>query len=300
MSAQNQKLAILFADICGSTALYEKLGDQPARQLIARCLTILQGALVTHNGTLIKTIGDEILCTFPTAELAMKAACKMQLAVKTDSQSSDQPMHIRIGIHYGDVLHEDNDIYGAAVNVAARVSAITRANQIMATTAVVDALPLSLHHKVRKILRVDIKGKQEQLDIHQVKWELENLESTRIGMIAFRKPDVEGNKLALSYRDQSFNINELNKKMLMGRDNFCQIVIKNDFASRQHANIEFKAGSFILSDHSSNGTYIRTEEGVVRLNRGDTTLRGKGTISLGQPYSDNPIDLIEFAINPKS
>jgi len=64
MSAQTNKIAILFADICGSTALYEKLGDLLARQLIARCISIMKGTLSTHNGTLIKTIGDEILCTF--------------------------------------------------------------------------------------------------------------------------------------------------------------------------------------------------------------------------------------------
>ncbi len=111
-------------------------------------------------------------------------------------------MHIRIGFHYGDVLREDNDIYGDAVNVAARVAAITRANQIMATTAVVDALPLSMHDKVRKILRADIKGKQEQLDIHQVMWELEDMGSTRIGITAFRKAHVEGKELTFSYREK--------------------------------------------------------------------------------------------------
>ena len=300
MSAQNQKLAILFADISGSTALYEKLGDQLARYLIARCISILKKALSTHNGTLIKTIGDEILCTFPSAEIALHAACEMQRAIKTDNQSSENPMYIRIGFNFGDVIHEDGDIFGDTVNIAARVAAITRANQIMTTSAVVDALPLSLHDQVRKILRADFKGKQQQLDVHQVMWELEDMGSTRIGMSAYRKPAVEGMELTLSYRDQPCISNEQNKKLLLGRDDSCQIVVKNEFVSRQHANVEFRSGNFILSDHSSNGTYIRSGDGVIRLNRDDATLRGKGTISLGQPYSDNPTDLIEFAINPKS
>jgi adenylate cyclase len=301
MHAQTKKLAILFADISGSTALYEKLGDQLARQLIARCLTILNSPLLAHKGTLIKTIGDEILCTFPTSELALIAACEMQRTIKTDNQISEHPMYIRIGFNYGDVLCEDGDIYGDAVNVAARVAAITRANQIMTTPAVIDPLPLSLHDMVRKIQRVDMKGKQEQIDIYQVMWELEDMGSTRIGMSAYRKPQINGNVLMLKYRDQPFKIDGANKKLLLGRDDACQIAVKSDFASRQHANIEFKSGHFILSDHSSNGTYIRSSDGhLTRLNREETILQGKGSISLGQPYSDNPADLIEFSILPNT
>lgn len=301
MSAQIKKLAILFADISGSTALYDKLGDQLARQLIARSLSIMNGAMVTHNGTLIKTIGDEILCTFPSAEAALNAACEMQMAIKTDNQTSEHPMYIRIGFHFGDVICEEGDIYGDAVNVAARVASITRASQIMTTAAVVDALPPALHDKVRKILRADFKGKQEQLDIFQVILELEDMGSTRIGMPAFRKPQADSIELTLNYRTHSYTINEQNNKLLLGRDKSCQMIVKSDFASRQHANVEFRFGNFILSDHSSNGTYIRSSDGMVtRLNREDTVLRGQGSISLGQPYTDSSLDLIEFFITPGS
>jgi class 3 adenylate cyclase len=297
MSAQTKKLAILFADISGSTALYEKLGDQRARVLIARCLFMLKSALNTHNGSLIKTIGDEILCTFPSAEAAFNAACEMQMSLHTDNQHTEHSMHIRIGFHYGDVICEDGDIYGDSVNVASRVASITRASQIMTTSAVVDALPLSLHNKVRKILRADIKGKQEQLDIHQVMWELEDMGSTRIGMPAFRKPVVEVAELTLSYRSQPRTVNMENKKLLLGRDNTCQMIIKNDFVSRQHANVELRSGNFVLTDHSSNGTYVRTSNGEVsRINRSELTLRGKGTISLGQHYSEDPVDLVEYEV----
>lgn len=300
MTAQTKKLAILFADISGSTALYEKLGDMLARQLVSRCITILKGALNSHNGTLIKTIGDEILCTFPTADVAFNAACEMQRAVKTDNQNSEHPVYIRIGFNYGEVILEENDIYGDAVNVAARVTEITRANQIMTTVAVVNMLPVSVHDKIRKIQRAELKGKQEQQDIYQVMWELEDMGSTRIGISAYRKPQVEGNELVLSYRGQRHTISEPNIKVGLGRDESCNVIVKNDFVSRQHATVECKYGSFILSDHSSNGTYIRNGEVIIRINREDTTLRGTGFISLGQPYADNPTDLIEFGLNPKS
>lgn len=300
MSAQTKKLAILFADISGSTALYEKLGDQLARQLISRCLVLLNGPLLKHKGTLVKTIGDEILCTFPTSELALMSACEMQRTVKADNKTSEHPLYIRIGFNYGDVICEDNDIFGDAVNVAARVAAITRASQIMTTPAVIDPLPLSLHDMVRKIQRVDIKGKQDQIDIYQVMWELEDMASTRIGMSAYRKPQSEITELTLKYRDQSYKIDCKNLKLLLGRDDNCQIVIKSDFASRQHAHVEFTSGNFMLTDHSSNATYLRYSDGkLANLHQQDTVLSGTGAISLGQPFSDNPADLIEFTVTKK-
>jgi adenylate cyclase len=298
MPAETRKLAVLFADICGSTALYEKLGDQRARLLISRCIFILKSALKTHDGTLVKTIGDEILCTFPTAEVAMNAACEMQMAIKTDNQSSHQPMYVRIGFNYGEVICEEGDIFGDTVNVASRVAGITRASQIMTTAVVADLLPLSVHDKLRKILRTDIKGKQEQQDIYQVMWELEDMGSTRIGMSAYRKPVADVNKLTLNFGNKSCTIDETNNKVLLGRDDKCEVVIKNDFVSRQHATLELKFGKFILTDHSSNGTFLRSSDGVLaRVNREETPLHGRGMISLGQPYSDNPSDLIEFSIS---
>jgi class 3 adenylate cyclase len=299
MTAQTQKLAVLFADISGSTALYEKLGDQKARLLIARCIFILKSALATHNGTMIKTIGDEILCTFPSAEQAMNAACEMQMAIKTDNRSTDNAMYVRIGFHYGDVICEDGDVYGDTVNVASRVAAITRASQILTTGAAVDALPLSVQDKVRKILRADIKGKQQQIDIHQVMWELEDMGSTRIGMSAYRKPPAEGIELILTYRNDPYTVSEKNKKLQLGRDDTCHIIVKNDFVSRQHAHIEFKAGNFILYDHSSNGSFIRSSDRAITcINHEDAILKDRGTISLGQPYTDSLLDLVEYSIKP--
>ena len=80
ISAPTKKVSILFADISGRTMLYEKLGDQLAQQLIVRCISIMNRALASHHGTLIKTIGDAILCTFSTASpeilTALRAAQK--------------------------------------------------------------------------------------------------------------------------------------------------------------------------------------------------------------------------------
>ena len=297
MLKNTEKLAVLFADICGSTALYDSLGDDTARRLIARCIATMTGELSAYHGKLIKTIGDEIMCIFPSAENALHAACAMQRAVEKGSHGDEKPMHIRIGFHYGDVIHENNDVFGDTVNVAARVAAITRAAQIMTTQAVIDALPSDLQEKTRKVMRAEFKGKQEQFDISIVIWEQDDMLSTRIGIPSFRKSPDNVDEMVLRYRDQSLKVNKERRSVVLGRGDACDIIVQNDFSSRQHVRLELRFGKFVIVDQSTNGTYIRPSNGnVVRIAREEMILQGSGSISLGQPYSDNPTTLVEFSI----
>ena len=301
MTQNIQKLAVLFADVCGSTALYDNLGDVLARRLIARCIATMTSEVTAHQGVVVKTIGDEIMCTFPSAESALNAACAMQRAVKNGNQGSSQPMFIRIGFHYGDVICESGDVFGDTANVAAHVAKITRANQIMATSTVIDVLPPDLQSKARQVMRSDFKGKQEQFDIYTISWGADDLEKTRIGIPAYRKTEDEkhDNELVLSYRDQSYVVSQKHKTAVLGREETCQIIVRNDFASRQHVRIEFRLGKFFIVDQSTNGTYVRSKDGkVVCVTRDEMILEGSGTISMGQAFSEQTIDPVEFSIFP--
>lgn len=297
MSQPIEKLAVLFADICGSTALYDNFGDNLARRLIAQCIATMTGEVTTHQGTLIKTIGDEVMCTFTSAETALSAACAMQHAVEGAQYEGGHQMHIRIGFNYGEVIREAGDVFGDTVNVAARVAAITRASQIMTTQAVVNALSPDLREKTRQIMRAGFKGKQEYLDIFIVIWEMDDMLSTRIGTPAFRKSPDNIDEMFLRYRDQSLTINKERRGVVLGRGDNCDLVVQNGFASRQHIRIELRFGKFVATDQSTNGTYVRFSDGnVVRLDREEVILRGSGSISLGQSYSENPTELIEFSV----
>ena len=292
-----EKLAVLFADVCGSTALYEKLGDDLARQLIMRCINTMSGKIATYQGTLIKTIGDEIMCIFPSAEAAFHASCAMQLAVENDRASNVSSLHIRIGFNYGDVINERNDVFGNTVNVAARVASITRAGQIMATQEVFDAVPADLRNRMRQIFRADFKGKQDRLDIFQVIFEKEDPLSTRIGMPAYRKSPENNHEMILRYRDDSLKVNKERRSVALGREGACDLIVQHDLASRLHIRIELRSGKFIIADQSTNGTYIRSSDGsVVHITREETVLYGNGSISLGQSFAEYPTELVEFSI----
>jgi adenylate cyclase len=298
MQHKSDTLAILFADISGSTRLYETLGNARARQMVAQCLGLMSSRLAPHRGTLVKTIGDEIMCTFPRAEDALRAACDMQDAVENGRPGGDTPMYVRIGFNFGEVLHEAGDVHGDAVNVAARVTAVARARQILATHAAVNALPAELRDKTRHIERASIKGRQNPLDLFHVTWRPAGGDSPRVGTPAYRKPEDYEERLFLRHGEQQFTLSEQhNMGAILGRGAGCQVAVQDDDVSDQHARVECHLGKFIVCDRSASGTYVRFMDGdTVHLVRQDLVLHGSGVMSLGRPFSDEQVRIIEFAI----
>ena len=128
MSRRSATLAIVFADISGSTRLYETLGDAVARELVSQCLDLMTQQITKHGGTVIKTIGDEIMCTFATGDEAVESAMAMQEVVTEDlpriNPNMPSSMTIRIGLHFGPAILEQGDVFGDAVNTAARMAGL--------------------------------------------------------------------------------------------------------------------------------------------------------------------------------
>jgi len=298
MNALPQNVAVLFADISGSTALYDKLGNEQALQLVTHTLEILTREMGTRQGTLVKTIGDEIMCIFPDVTSAVEAARAMQQKIEQQCPGgSEHPIYVRIGLHYGEAILEGGDVYGDTVNIAARITAITRARQIMTTQAVVDMLPEKLRIQARPVMRTEFHGKVEATDVFQIAWEEEDMTRTRVGMSAFRKPAGTRNELVLRYQQQVVTLSETRKSIVLGRGDDCDMVICNSLASRQHARIEYSYGKFLLIDHSVNGTFICfSDNQVILVSHQQIVLHGAGTLSLGQHFSESPTEVIEYIL----
>ena len=122
--AKDIELAILFADVVGSTRLYEVLGDERARETVARCIEVMRQSTDQHKGTVIKTMGDEIMATFPTADDALNAAAQMQRIIRDSKDMDVEGAHvaIRIGCHFGPVVLENRDIFGSTVHTVNRMT----------------------------------------------------------------------------------------------------------------------------------------------------------------------------------
>jgi len=187
MTGNQETLAVLFADISGSAELFDRLGSEQAQKAISQCVGIMTRELGVFQGMVIKTISDEIMSTFPTAEQAFHAACAMSSAVENYKSQDSIPLLSRIGFHYGTVVRESGDVFGDTVNIAARIAAITRANQIMVTQAVFDVLPQALRTRMRQINRAELTSRLPQLDIFQVICSSDDESGERIGSPDQRK-----------------------------------------------------------------------------------------------------------------
>ena len=157
------ELAILFADVVGSTRLFEELGDVRAREVIATCIDVMRTATERHNGTVIKTMGDEVMSTFEQCDDALAAASAMQtrIGARKDLAVDGQPIMIRIGCHYGPVVIENRDVFGAAVHTANRMTSQAKAGQIIVTDAVVAELGEEWRGAVRQVDVAVPRGKKK-------------------------------------------------------------------------------------------------------------------------------------------
>ena len=297
MSEQIEKRAVMFADICDSTSLYERVGDVKARHLISWCIHTMLQEIAPFRGSLIKTIGDEIMCTFPNAESAFNAACAMQEAIQNKHPENGTTMHIRVGFHYGDVICEAGDVFGDTVNVAARVASLARAEQIMTTLAVQENLPLKLQSRIHRIMEAELKGKHEKYPIFLVVWEQDDTEHTRFNATQQNKTVRSICELTLRYQGRIFKISEQHNSILLGRSDDCDLVIQNSFVSRRHVRVEWRFGKFLLVDQSTNGTYVRSSTGhITHVMRQEHLLQDFGDFCLGQSNFENTNESIQFSI----
>jgi class 3 adenylate cyclase len=287
MPNENISLAILFADVSGSTRLYETLGDKEALARIERCLSILSALSHKHHGEIVKTIGDEIMCAFPDAGSAFRSARAMQMEMAMQFISGKLPLRIHIGMHYGPAIRDGGDVFGDAVNIAARLTAIAKAGQIITSQQTADTLPAELRTDMRKLGNAALKGKREEIDICEIIWQ-EAGDLTLMPGASFKAATRAGS-LVLHHGEASLAIDERKSAAVLGRDKNNDLVVSTPFASRQHAQIECRGGKFILIDQSTNGTYVFTGDGRKSfVHREAFPLSGSGSISLGQDTEGDP------------
>ena len=298
MAPKTTNLTILFADISGSTRLYELLGDAPARAKVATCLEMLTEVTERHNGTVIKTIGDEIMCTYPNAETAVAASCEMHEMLDDDvtEQTSEGPISlaIRIGLHHGPAILEAGDVFGDAVNVASRMASMSKAGQIITTQTTVEELSPILKASTRFIDRAPVKGKKETMDIFEVLWQQEDVTRMSTGVIP---EPLERVQLKLTYHDVNVTMDNDRTQVVMGRSKTADITVAEALASRQHVRLEHRRGKFFIIDQSTNGTYVMNGDDEAFLRREEMPISGSGQISLGRSFSENPQEVVHFNVD---
>lgn len=291
----------MFADVSGSTNLFEVVGDRKAREAIAATLQALAAIVRSYDGKVVKTIGDEVMCVFSTANRAAMAACKMQERMEGDNPAKGVlgdrvTLSIRVGFHFGPTLVERGDVFGDSVNVAARMVAQAKGGQIITTDETIQLLNEDLQDNSRFVDNAPIKGKKGVIKIHELIWQAEE-DVTSIAPVSTRTAAMAPNSVALNvcYRDTQLKMTQTRPKLVMGRSPGCDLPVAEKLASREHALIELRRERFYIIDQSTNGTFVHVKDtGETFLRREEMPITASGSISLGRSFKDHPTEVVTF------
>ncbi len=309
MITQQAVSGILFADIVGSSQLYELLGDVEAERSIAETLRTLSRICQEHQGSVIKTIGDEIMCRFDNVDTMIACAIAMQKnfnhstspkSTTTQSTSGRLSAHsIKIGLHLGPTIMRNDDVFGDSVNVAARLVEYARRDQVICTTSTWRKANLDmltrLDAKGRSLSAIPIKGKSQRLPVHEILWRTGDSDLTRLVTLPHSVECLQPWQLRLNYFGVTLTLSPDKPSIALGRGLQTGLPVSISSASRAHAKIISNQGQVTLIDQSTNGTFVKAEgQEEVQIHRQTIPLRGKGVISLGIPGERAPEHLISY------
>jgi adenylate cyclase len=288
---------ILFSDVAGSTHLYEVLGDRAALAAVERCLEFASRTAVDHGGTVIKTIGDEVMASFAEAGAMVDAAVAMQRRMAAwpplTMPHGDLKLRLRIGFEFGPAIVTSADVFGTTVNMAARMVGFARGGQIITTGACAALAPA--HGACTRCLdRFPVKGLSEEVQIVEVLWQ-QTQDTTVIPGLDHRAAWLgRCGRLQLCHHGREWLFAGNGETIALGREPGNHVVVEDRCASRKHATVERRRDKWVLVDHSTNGTFVTFDgEPELSIHHEELLLRGAGAIGLGRS-ADDPAACVRF------
>ena len=291
--------AFMFADVSGSTKLFEVLGDDTARRVVAEVMVDVINIVRNYDGRVIKTIGDEVMCVYPKTDRAVQAASAIHETLE-DKFYSNQQVKMRVGVHYGTAMAENTqgklDFFGDGVNVAARMVAQAKSEQTIVSQDVVDKLPPEMQESCRFVDSAHIKGKHDVINIHEVVWKQEDVTSMAFPATSAATPGDSGS-MSVSYGDNTVEVCRAKPSIVIGRSKNCDMPVNEELASRNHVLLELRRDKFFLIDQSTNGTYVlnTANNQSTFLRREEMMLTGNGKISLGRAFDEDPVEVVQYS-----
>ena len=297
-SKYRKELTVLFADVADSVALHDALGDLAAHEMIVACLKRMSDIIVQHQGIVVDTIGDEIMCAFDSAEAAFHAACSIQSVLQTSLQHQ---LSVRIGFNHALTNVDQGRPFGDTVNVAARIVATAKAGQILLSENTFNNLSDTCKSQTRHFNNILLKGKQSTTDLYEVIWDRDDstMQFNRVDELTYKRVSVSHVKIKYLSKTKHIMLN--NNRIQLGRGDMCEMQIYTDVVSRLHSTIKTVSGKIILVDQSTNGTFLRNinsdsngKDEDIYLHHDEWIMSGTGVISLGEPVDSNKKHLIHF------
>jgi adenylate cyclase len=293
---------ILFADLRGSTSLYETLGNAEASAVVTQSVALLDGIIRSCDGRVVKTLGDGLMAMFPRSSSAVAAADEMHESIERLGPASTAtpglpPLKLQVALAHGEMVEMAGDLFGDAVNVAARLLEHAGDNETLVTVNVLANLDAAMRERFRSLDRMQLRGRAEPVHVHLLEGSRKfgDTATTAFGDMAV-VPEPEGIRLIWLELNRVYT--GANLPVVLGRSPQAAYCIDDTRVSRSHARIDWHGGTFQLTDLSYNGTYVRFDHDpeIISLRRGTCTLHGSGLVGLGTPPLEPSSPSVRFEI----
>ena len=293
---------VLFADLRGSTGLFETLGNAEAAAVVTQSVTLMGQIVVNCGGQVVKTLGDGLMAVFEQPQNSVESADEMHESldrIVAQAPRGDGPMpalKLQVAMAHGEVVELGGDCFGDAVNVAARLLDRAGDNETLCTEQVLERLAPEDRGRFRSLSRLQLRGRQEPVQVHRL--EARRFGETVATLFEGTVPTVEPDGIRLIWLDVDRRFAGPDLPAVLGRSPQATYCIDDTRVSRSHARVEWHGGTFQVSDLSYNGTYVRFtgRDDVVALRRGSCTLHGSGVICLGAAPTDPTAPTVHFEV----
>lgn len=298
------ELTIAFVDLTGSVSVYETLGNDRAAQAVTKLTQWIGVTGQDHGGQVVKMLGDGVLLSFRDNRKAVEAVTHIQQehAQRVAQWPNRLKLLMQVGMARGQVVQVDGDCFGDAVNVASRLSDLAGPEQILANDSVIRKLGPRSGVRSRSLGPMRIKGRVEPCEVFRIEWQTEMLSeflTLPADLHALRRTteSVFGG-IELGWLDSSVSFNLTDLPVKVGRVPEADFVVNDPRVSRMHASIDIRSGSYVLSDTSSYGTWVRFAgtEHVIALRRQECLLHSDGEIAMGAPFTDFSVPTVSFRL----
>lgn len=297
---------VVFADLFGSTGVFESLGNSKATEAVTQATNWVAEKITSNGGKVVKLLGDGVLATFKKSPDAIAAVVDIQRCyqLRLASLPPQLYMPLRIGVVRGDVVLVDDDCYGDAVNTASRLSELTGPHQIWVNDKAIEKSPKLSDVHFRFLGPIAIRGRSEPCNVYQIEWqEDQNSDYFTVQApvnAASEKADIDalGGQIELMHNDNRHKFQAFELPIHIGRFRKVDFVVNDPRVSRTHASIGWRNGSFLLVDESSYGSWVRfAGSGAdLMLRRDECVLHGQGQIALGTSFGDPSAPIISFVV----
>jgi class 3 adenylate cyclase len=303
---------VLFADLRGSTSLFETLGNAEATSVVTHTVNAAAGAVPAWGGEVVKTLGDGLMAVFDRPSAALRSALQMHEILETlvsrgqerGASTGLRALRLQIALARGEVVEMNGDCFGDAVNVAARLLDHAGDNETLITGSVFEALAPDERARFRSLDWLHLRGRAEPVHVHVLGGrrgtaaaaDTSDAAATQFGGMA-RSSMYEADGIRLAWLDLEAVYGAEHLPIVLGRSPQATFRLDDSRVSRSHARIDWHAGAFQLTDLSYNGTYVRFSSGeTLSLRRGSCTLHGSGAIGLGGAPTDPTSPVLRFEV----